>query len=395
MRKRLAGRGPAALTAVLIALFTIVDVASRALAPWLGRVRESRVFALLGQLGRPDGIGAYRVAVALAYGWLWGGSLLLYLGVIVRDQAGAATSTNFPDALDARFAKIYDERYKQLSDMIARFFAIVGPGQTPQKQDYRTSSVGSFADVPELTGSVSYDEVYEGYDGTITPKEYASGFQIQRKLFADASYGIMDAKPRSLATAYQRTRQKHAAQFFNNGFSNDTTWNNFTENVAPFSNSHTTRASGVSTASGFDNLVTTAFSAATLIAIRTQMKGFRGDRGDRISVMPKLIIHPVDISDLVFEAVKSMGKPDTAENNANFLAGQGWESVEWEYLTDTNNYFVADPVMMKDSLTWFEREAMEFAMVEDFDTLVGKWRLYGRYGHGYNDWRFGCGAQVS
>ena len=37
----------------------------------------------------------------------------------------------------------------------------------------------------------------------------------------------------------------------------------------------------------------------------------------------------------------------------------------------------------------------EFAMVEDFDTLVGKWRLYSRYGHGHNDWRWVLGAQVS
>lgn len=303
-------------------------------------------------------------------------------------------STNWADALDARMARLYDERYKQLPDFIGKFFTIKGAGDSPQKQDYRTSSAGSFGDVPEFTGSVTYDDAYQGYDGTITPREYASGYQIERKLFDDAMHGLIDGKPKGLSTSVQRTRQKHAAQFFTNGFSLDTTWNNFTENVAPFSNSHTTTAPGVSTATGFDNLVTTAFSATALAAIRIQMVGFRDDRGNRITVVPRLIIHPPDLYDVVHEVIKSEGKPGGSTNDANVHL-DAWEAIEWLYLSDSNDYFVADPVMMKDSLCWYDRLPAEFAMVESFDELLGKWRVYYRSGHGHNDWRWGLGAQVS
>jgi hypothetical protein len=51
--------------------------------------------------------------------------------------------------------------------------------------------------------------------------------------------------------------------------------------------------------------------------------------------------------------------------------------------------------MLKDSLVWVDRIAPEFAMVEEFDTLIGKWRVYYRSGHGHNDWRGLLGAQVS
>ncbi len=34
-------------------------------------------------------------------------------------------------------------------------------------------------------------------------------------------------------------------------------------------------------------------------------------------------------------------------------------------------------------------------MIEDFDTLVAKWRGYGRWGMTYIDWRFIIGNQVS
>mgnify|MGYP001616161749 CR=1 FL=1 len=390
MSQRLTGRGRAAAMVVLCALFTVIDVASKALAPWLSRLQESRAVAWLFGAGAPmRSPSLWTLAGLLALlGWLFGeprAGLVMF---------GIGISTNWADALDARMARMYDERYKQLPDFIAKFFTIKGASDSPQKQDYRTSSAGAFGDVPEFTGSVSYDDAYQGYDGIITPKEYASGYQLERKLFSDAMYGVIDSKPKGLSTSVQRTRQKHAAQLFNSGFNVDTTWNNFTENVALFSNSHTTTAPGVSTATGFDNLVTTAFSAVALAAIRIQMVGFRDDRGGRITIVPKLIIYPESIYDLVHEAIKGEGKPGGNTNDPNVHYG-AWEMMEWLYLTDPNDYWVVDPVMMKDSLTWFDREPAEFAMVESFDELIGKWRVYTRYGHGHNDWRFGVGAQVS
>lgn len=303
------------------------------------------------------------------------------------------TSGAFGDLLDPRFQKIFNDRYKQLPDMLSKFFSMPSATAAPTKADYRTSSVGTLGDVPEFTGSVTYDDVSQGYDGVITPKEYATGFQIERKLFDDDLYNIMDSKPKNMATAYQRTRQKHGALLFNNAFSVDTTWNSFSENVALCSDSHTT-TSGASTASGFDNLVTSALSAVALAAARIQMVNFRGDRAERISVVPSMLVIPPDLYQTAFEIVESSGQPDSANNNANVHKGR-YDVVEWNYLTDVNNWFLIDETTMKDAVLWIDRVAAEFAMVEDFDTLVGKWRLYARYGHGHNDWRWILGAQVS
>ena len=304
-----------------------------------------------------------------------------------------AVSTAFPDLLDPRFAKLYNDRYQQLPDKLAKFYDMLSGASAPTRDTYQTSQIGTFGDIPEFTGSVVYDDVSEGYNVTITPKEYASGFQIERKLYDDDLFGIMDSKPKGLATAYQRTRQKHGASTFNSAFSVDTTWNNNTEAVALCSNSHTTR-SGASTSSGFDNLTTAALSATAVTASRILMVGFRGDRAERLSVMPNALLYPPDLYDRAFEIVKSMGIPDSANNNANVHEG-GYELIEWNYLTDVNNWFMFDSTMMKDMLKWVDRTTSEFAMVEDFDTLIGKWRLYCRYGLGHNDWRFILGAQVA
>ena len=73
----------------------------------------------------------------------------------------------------------------------------------------------------------------------------------------------------------------------------------------------------------------------------------------------------------------------------------GYTGVDWEYILDANDWWMADGSMMKDALKWVDRVKAEFGMIEDFDSLVGKWRLYARYSLGHNDWRFILGSQVS
>lgn len=309
-------------------------------------------------------------------------------------MAVPSTSTAFGDLLDPRFKKIYNDRYNQLPDRISDFYDMVSGADAPTKDTYRLSQIGTMGDVPEFAGSITFDDVSQGYDSTITPREYATGFQIDRKLFDDDLYGIMDAKPKQMATALMRTRQKHAASVFNNAFSVDNTWLNHTEGVAMCSDSHTTTAQGVSTSAGFDNKITAALSAVSVSAARIQMRGFRGDRAERISVMPDKLIYPINLYQVAYEIIESEGQPDTANNNKNVHKG-GYTGVDWEYITDTNDWWMVDTSMMKDSLKWVDRVKAEFAQAEDFTTLIARWRLYCRYGLGWNDWRFILGSQVS
>ncbi len=393
MVSRFAGRSQATVLVVLAALLSIVDVSSKAMAPWLQRVKESAsVAALFGVktgASSPSMLGAWVGTAAIAL-------LMVAFGTEPEHGVlmGTAVTQNWQDLLDIRFARLYNQRYKQLPDMLARFFRVVGPGDSPQRATWRSSSAGEFGDVPEFNGTVTYDDAYQGYDVTVTPKQYASGFQVERIAFDHDEYGILDKKPKGLATASQRSRQKRGAQVFNNATSVDTTWLSNTENVALASNSHTTTAPGVSTSTGFDNLVTTAFSATALAAARIQMVNFRDDRANRIAINPSLIIHPPDIYDQVHEVVRSEGNPETANNAAN-VHYNAYQAVEWFYLNDVNNWGLADETMMKDSLVMYDELSPEFAMVESFDDLIGKWRLYERYGFGHDDWRWLLWAQVS
>lgn len=305
----------------------------------------------------------------------------------------AAISTNFTDLLDPRFQKIFNEQYKQLPDRISDFYDVMSGSSFPTKDTARFSQVGTFGDLSEFNGTVNYDDVFQGYDATLTHKEYSSGFQIERKLFDDDAFGIMDQKPRGLSTAVSRTRQKHAASLFVNAFSVDTTWLTHTEGVSLCSDSHTT-TSGASTTVGFDNRITSALSAVAVTAARIQMRKFRGDRGERISVMPDTLLYPIDLYDVAEEIIRSSGKPDTANNNINVHNGR-YTGMDWEYLSDVNDWFMYDSTLQKQWVKWIDRVSTEFGMVEDFDSLLGKWRCYLRYSLGWLDWRWVLGSQVS
>lgn len=303
---------------------------------------------------------------------------------------GIDTSTLHGDVLDPRFQRIFSDRLKQLPDMIPDLFAMA---DHQGRDTIRWSSEGAVDDFTQFTASVDYDRRYQGYDIVATFLEFAKGIQVERKLFDDDQYNIFDQRPAGLARSANRTRQKHAARVFNNAFANDSFFYANSEAVALCSNSHTT-TSGASTANGFDNLGTGAFSAVELETARQQMIGFRGDRAERIDVVPDEIWVPPSLTEAAWEVVNSHGKVDTANNNRNFHEGS-YRVVTWQYMTDTNNWFLMDSTLKNEMLMWSDRMPLEFAMIEDFDTIVAKWRGYMRYAWAYSDWRFMFGAQVS
>mgnify|MGYP001608882196 FL=1 len=298
-------------------------------------------------------------------------------------------ATAFADLVDKRVTKIFYDTYDQLPSLIPTMYSM----ENSSDETERWSAVGALPQFQEFTGSVSYSSQSQGYDTTATHVEWANGIQIERKLYDDDRHGMWERRPSGLAISANRTREVHGARMFNLGFSVDTKFYNNTEAVALFSNSHTT-TSGASTATGFDNLVTSSLSATALAAARIQMRGFRDDQAERIDVMPSMVLYPPDLYDVAFEIVESAGKPGVATNDKNVHMGK-YRLVEWNYLTDTNNWFLIDESAMKQYVVWFERIPLEFAFAEEIDTIIAKWRAYMRYSNAWFDWRWGLGAQVT
>lgn len=302
-----------------------------------------------------------------------------------------SSSGSFGDLLDPRFQRIFHEQHDQLPDMLPELFTMVPHNG---RDNMTWSEVDGFGDWTAFTGRVNYDSLTQGFDTTMTFVEFASGFMVERKLYDDDQFHIMDQRPRGLATASMRTKQKHGARIFNNAFGLDTFFYNRSEGMALCSASHTTNSPGVNTSDGFDNYGTAALSATAVAAARIDFVQFRDNRGNRIALAPDELLIPPNLYEEAYEITASSGKVDTANNNKNVHEGR-YRVMEWNYLTDNNNWFLMDSTMRKSMLFWSDRVPVEFAYAEDLDTIVAKWRGYKRYSMVPIDWRWLYGSQVS
>ena len=305
----------------------------------------------------------------------------------------AAISENFGDLLEPGLRKIFTDQYKQIPAMRDMLYNIAGSSTSYEKD----SSVGAFGDMPPFTGTILYDDIYQGYDVTYTHAEFAKGFKVERKLFDDDMYAVINRKPAGLSLAARRTEEKYAAQPFNDAFSgsgtiaiNGTTILSNSEALSLCSSAHTSNASATTQ----DNSGTTALSPTAVEATRILMTAFLDDRDNKISVQPDLILIPRNLEETAWEIISSKGKVDTADNNANFHYGK-YKLAVWDYLSDSNNWFMIDSNMMKMYLQWFNRIPLEFFQDKSFDTLISKFAAYMRYSFGWSDWRWLYGHSVS
>ena len=288
----------------------------------------------------------------------------------------------FGSLLEPGLRKIFYEEYDQIPTMIPELFNM----QTTDKPFEKDQSIGTMGDFPKFEGTVEYDRPYEGYTVTYEFPEFAKGFKIERKLYDDDMYNIINKQPAGLAISAARRRESDAASIFNNAFSGSYTGG---DSKALCATDHPSKAPGQSDRS---NKGTSALSHASLQTAKNAMRGTVDDRGGKISVVPDTLVVPVALEETAWELIESAGKINTAENNPNIHHGK-YKLIVWDYLTNDNNWFLIDSRYSRLFLNWFDRVPLEFAMEEEFDTLVAKYRGYMRYDAGFSDWVWIYGSE--
>ena len=296
-----------------------------------------------------------------------------------------AVSANFGDLITPGLKKIFTEQYDQLPEMRTSLFNVISSDRAYEKE----STVGAFGDMPTFNGTISYDDVYQGYNVTYTPAEFAKGFKVERKLFDDDLYNVINRKPRGLAISAQRTQEKHAASVFQGAFAGSGTI--VVDGITILTNSEglsLCHAAHTSTASSTtqNNTGTSALSDTAVEATRIAMAAFRDDRDNLISIQADMILCGRAKEQVAWEIISTKGKVDTAENNANFHYGK-YKLAVWDFLPGTA-WFMIDSNMMKMFLQWYERIPLEFFQDKSFDTLIAKFASYARWAYGWSDWRW-------
>lgn len=227
-----------------------------------------------------------------------------------------------------------------------------------------------------------------GYETDFPMEEYIVEMPIRRTLMEDDQYGQIQRMTEKLAVGAARKRQIDAASVFNNAFSTDFLG---ADGDALCSDSHKLGPNGPATG---DNNFTLALSKANVSTIRLAMMNFKDDKGNRAEIMPDTLVVPIDLEEAAWEIVNSTLDPTSANNTSNFHARR-WRVVTWEYLTDTNAWFMMDSIAARSSLHWFDRVPPNIYLKNVDTTVYSTYVARMRYDFGWSDWRFIAGSNPS
>jgi hypothetical protein len=227
---------------------------------------------------------------------------------------------------------------------------------------------------------IQYDSERQAFITRYSHVVYALGFVITREIMEDDLYDVVgQRKAQGLAFSMRQTKEVIAANVYNRAFNSSYVGG---DGVSMINASHPNFAGGT-----WSNQIGTAsdLSEAALEQAVIDIGGFTNDRGLLISVRPKTLIIP---RQLTFEAKRilgSSGRPGTDNNDTNALKDMGLFSdvVVNHYLTDTDAWFIRTDV--PNGMKYWERRGDSFDMDNDFDTENAKFKATARYSFGWTD----------
>lgn len=257
---------------------------------------------------------------------------------------------------------------------------------------------GEFGIVPEYNSpdaeaepaSIAYDSFSPLFEKTFTHKEYAMGVAVERKLLDDNQTGQIVRKVRGLGNSFGMTTAYHQSSIFNNAFSSSYLGGDAKALCA------TDHPTNMNNSTSISNKGTTALSYDAVVATIAAGAALKTDRGLPMPSLYDVLYVPVGLQATAIEITNAIGKPGTANNDANFLQSRGLQVVVDPYLSDATNWFMIDSVQAKMHMLWFWRVMPELAVDPSSDfNLVAKYRGYMRYSFGWDDFRFIYGHEVA
>ena len=303
-------------------------------------------------------------------------------------------SSQWPRFVLPIIRKEWTQRLQEVTSPLAQFYGI---DTSSVAQEY-SQGVGTLGLVPEYNSasaagapaSIEYDNFNPLYETTFTHKEFALGIAIERKLWDDERTGQIKRKAQTLGFSFGTTVANHMSSVLRNAFSSSFLGG---DSKALCATDHP--ANTVGSSAEWSNKGTTALSYDAVVATLQAGKRMKDDRGNPYPVLYNTLYVPTELEATAYEIVNALGKPGTADNDANFVGGQGLQTIVDPYLTDVNDWFMISSGMASMHLLWFWRVRPEIALDPGSDyNLVAKYRGYMRYSFGWDDARWIYGHEV-
>lgn len=311
---------------------------------------------------------------------------------------------NWPFLLEPGLRKIWHTSYDETEKTFKR--SEIFPIDSSVRASEKYQGVGELGSDMwnefNKLGRVPYDGLSPVWPQELVHRRYAGGMQVEREIMDDNLYpgapvpreitGRVAALGRSAAIH----RERSAAALFNNAFTdtgNDAEGHPIAgpDGVGLVSTAHKHSATNTTTQS---NEFTLALTGANLTTVALAMRAYTDDKGALAPSHPDTLLVPPALAETAEIINGSQLDPTSANNAINPQRGK-WNIVVWDWLTDTNAWFMIDSARKRDNLIWLDRVMPEFAAERDFDTFIAKFRGYYRFSRGWSDWRWIAGSNPS
>lgn len=251
-------------------------------------------------------------------------------------------------------------------------------------------------------GRVPYGGLSPVWPQELVHRRYAAGLQVEREVMDDNLYAEapipreITAEVKALGRSAAIHRERSAAALFNNAFTDSGTDAEGhpiagPDGVGLVSTAHKHSATNTVTQS---NEFTLALTGANLTTVSLAMRAFTDDQGALAPSHPDTLLVPPALEEQAQIINQSALDPTSANNAINPQRGK-WNIEVWDWLTDTNAWFLIDSARKQQSLVWLDRVKPEFSAEQSFDTGIGKWKGYYRFSRGWADWRWIAGSNPS
>lgn len=287
-------------------------------------------------------------------------------------------SGSFAKALWPGVRTWYGKEYEEYPVEYDKIFEVNSTNRAFE-EDVGISSFGLAVQKPEGSGII-YDNERQGWITRYQNVVYSLGFIVTREAYDDDLYDVVaKRKAQGLAFSMRQTKEIVGANVYNRAFNSAYVGG---DGVSMINAAHPTIAGGT-----FSNTLATAadISEAAIEQAAIDIAGFTNDRGLIIAARPDKLIIPRQLIYEVKRILGSDGRVSTDLNDLNALKEMGVIGgvVTNHFLTDPDAWFIKTTV--KNGTKYFERDADEFDMDNDFDTDNAKYKARSRYAFGWTD----------
>ena len=232
---------------------------------------------------------------------------------------------------------------------------------TQYREDTQTAGgIGIMQQIDEGE-ALTVKALNEGFRETFTHLDYGNMFRITRRMFREDLYGTMEKLAIELARSADATEETLLSNHLNRAFTSTYAGPDGLElcSDAHLREDGSTYANELSTAA---DLSQTSLEQALI-----DFSDFRDGGGKRLQIVPRMLIGPKELRFKTHRLLASEKDSETDTNAVNPLNDLGLQPIIWNYLTDTDAWFLAGD-KSEHGLLLYTREEFWTDYETDFDT---------------------------